>query len=292
MRIADLAGRCSLVSADGALALDVERAGDGRLGADPQAAWRDLDALRSWADGLDVAGHPGAAPFDAADLRCPVPAPSQVLAIGLNYADHAAEAGMTLPEHPMVFTKFASSLTGARATVALSGDRVDWEAELVLVVGTGGRDVPAASGWDHVAALTVGQDLSDRTVQQRGCPAQFSMGKSFAGYSPVGPWATTVDEVRAGHDVDDLAISCAVTGGGGGGAERVLQDGRTSSMVFGVPQLVARLSAVVELRPGDLVFTGTPAGVGLGRDPQEFLVPGQVLTTRVEGLGEITQHLV
>ena len=290
MRIANLAGRAALIDADAALALDVQKASDGRFGAEPQAVWAGFAPFRSWADGVDVAGHPDAAPFDVADLASPVPAPPQVLAIGLNYADHAAEAGLEVPEHPVVFTKFASSMTGASSTVTLTGDRVDWEAELVLVIGGGGRDVPAEQGWDHVAALMIGQDISDRTVQQRGRPAQFSMGKSFAGYSPMGPWATTVDEVRARHDPDDLAISCSVTDGADGQG-RVLQDGRTSSMVFSVPQLVARLSTIVELRAGDVVWTGTPAGVGLGRDPQEFLSAGQVLTTRIEGLGEIVQHL-
>ena len=294
MRVANLAGRSTLVAGgdagDPLVALDVARASEGRFGADPQAVWADFATFSAWAGAVDVAGHRDAAPFEVADLASPVPSPPQILAIGLNYADHAAEAGLEVPEHPVVFTKFASSMTGARATVTLTGDRVDWEAEMVLVIGGGGRDIPVQDGWDHVAALMVGQDISDRTVQQRGKPAQFSMGKSFAGYSPMGPWATTVDQVRAGHDVDDLAISCRVSDGEGEEG-RVLQDGRTSSLVFSVPQLVARLSTVVELRAGDVVWTGTPAGVGLGRDPQEFLVPGQVLTTRIEGLGEIVQHL-
>ncbi len=291
MRIASLAGRATLIASGGdpLLALDVERASDGRFGPDPQGLWGDA-AFATWAAEVDVTGHRDAAPFDMADLASPVPAPPQVLAIGLNYADHAAEAGLDVPEHPVVFTKFASAIAGAHTNVTLTGDRVDWEAEMVLVIGGGGRDIAASDGWDHVAALMVGQDLSDRSVQQRGRPAQFSMGKSFAGYAPMGPWATTVDEVRAGHDVDDLAISCSITDGEGG-ESRVLQDGRTSSMVFSVPQLIARLSTIVELRPGDVIWTGTPAGVGLGRHPQEFLVPGQVLTTRIEGLGEITQIL-
>lgn len=285
MRIANLAGRAGLLHEG--CAVDVERASAGAFGADPQGLYDDWAAFTAWASGVDVAGHPQAVSYEPRDLGCPVPRPSQVFAIGLNYADHAAESQLEVPEHPVVFTKFASSLAGPDVEVSLSGERVDWEAELVVVVGSGGRGIDAGQAWDHVAGLAVGQDLSDRTVQSRGAPAQFSLGKSFAGYAPVGPAVVTLDEL-AGHDVDDLRISCEVTEDGG---TRVLQEGSTGSMVFGVAELLARLSDVVELRPGDLLFTGTPAGVGLGRRPQEFLKPGQVLTTRIEGLGEIRQQL-
>lgn len=292
MRIANLAGRSALIAkGDSTLALDVQQASDRRFTPDPQAVWGDFEAFSDWANDINVAAHPDAVPFELAHLASPVPAPSQIFAIGLNYVDHAKESGLDVPEQPVVFTKFASSMTGASTTVTLTGERVDWEAEMVFVLSAGGRDIPVERGWAHVAALMVGQDISDRTVQQRGHPAQFSMGKSFAGYSPMGPWATTVDEVCINHDPDDLAISCTVAEGEVG-PPRVLQDGRTSSMVFSVPELVARLSSIVELRPGDVVWTGTPAGVGMGRDPQQFLTPGQKLATRIEGLGEITQRLI
>ena len=285
MRIANLAGRLTLL--EGALALDVERASAGRFTADPQAAYLDWTAFTSWAAEVRVEGHARAAPFANRDLETPVPRPSQVFAIGLNYADHAAEAHLDVPDELVVFTKFASCLTGPDVDVQLSGDRVDWEAELVLVIGRGGRDISVVDAWDHVAGLSVGQDLSDRTVQSRGKPAQFSMGKSFAGYGPVGPAVVTLDEL-ADSDIDALSIRCEIVGADG--VTRVLQAGSTRAMVFGVPDLLARLSAVVELRPGDLIFTGTPAGVGLGRDPQEFLHAGQTLTTSIEGLGAIRQR--
>lgn len=287
MRIANLQGRSTLLA--GPLGLDVERAGDGRFGADPQSVWADWTGFSGWARTVDVAAHPDARPVDPADLRAPVPNPSQVFAIGLNYADHAAEAAMEVPEHPIVFTKFPSSLTGAQATVRLSGDRVDWEAELVVVVGRGGRDIALDEAWDAVAGLTVGQDLSDRTVQNRGRPAQFSLGKSFAQYAPTGPAVVSLDELRAaGHDLDALAIRCEVVDQPGG-EPRELQHGTSADLIFPVPQLVSRLSAIVDLRPGDLIFTGTPSGVGLGRSPQEFLRPGQRLRTEIEGLGVIEQ---
>ena len=289
MRIANLSGRSVLLSAE--KALDVEAASGGRFSADPQAIWAEWAAFTTWAQDIHIDGHEDAVPFAVADLGAPVPRPGQVFAIGLNYADHAAESKMEVPENPIVFTKFPSSLTGPEATVTLSGDRVDWEAELVLVIGAGGRNVPLESAWDAVAGLTVGQDISDRTVQNWGRPAQFNLGKSFAQYAPTGPAVVTLDEVRTAHDPDALHIGCEIIDAPGD-EPRVLQDGTTADLIFPVSQLIARLSAIVELRPGDLVFTGTPAGVGLGREPQEFLRPGQVLTTGIQGIGTIRQTFI
>lgn len=286
MRIANLAGRAVLLS--DSKAVDIEKASAAKFAADPQSLWSDWAAFLSWGAVVDVDQHPEGKPYDSGDLQAPVPRPRQVFGIGLNYADHAAESKLELPENPLVFTKFPSSVTGPDATIRLSGDRVDWEAELVVVIGVGGRGLPVAGAWDAVAGLTVGQDLSDRTVQNWGNPAQFNLGKSFAQYGPTGPAVVTVDEVRANHDLDALTIRCSVADTVGG-ARRVLQEGTTSDMIFSVPELVSRLSAIVDLQPGDLIFTGTPAGVGLGRDPQVFLVPGQQLTTEIEGLGAIRQ---
>lgn len=275
--------------------------GDERPGlVDARGGYRDLSAVVR-----DIAG-PALAPDSLARLRMidpetlpPLPPETRlgpcvggtrnVVAIGLNYADHAAEASMELPENPLVFTKFPSSLTGADATVRLTGDRVDWEAELVVVIGRGGRDIPKDEAWDAVAGLTVGQDISDRTVQNWGKPAQFNLGKSFENYAPTGPAVVTLDELRsAGHDPAALRIHCEIADEPGG-APRTLQDGTTADLIFPVDELVARLSAIVELRPGDIIFTGTPSGVGLGRTPQVFLQPGQRLTTEIEGLGTIRQ---
>lgn len=289
MRIANLSGRAVLV--EGASAVDVEHASEGRFASDPQAAWSRWAEFHQWAADVEVEGHADAVPYQERDLDAPVPRPGQVFAIGLNYADHAAESGLDVPENPIVFTKFPSSLAGPDVTVRLSGDRVDWEAELVLVVGRGGRDIPEPEAWDAVAGLTGGQDLSDRTVLSWGKPAQFNLGKSFQGYAPTGPVVVTLDEVRQSHDPDALAIRCEISDSEGE-APRVLQDGTTADLIFPVRQLIARLSAIVELRPGDLVFTGTPAGVGLGRNPPVFLRPGQRLSTEIEGIGTIRQGFV
>ncbi len=289
MRIGNLSGRGVLV--EGSSALDIERASSGRFEADPQAVWVRWAEFREWADGVRVEGHADAITYEQRELAVPVPRPSQVFAIGLNYADHAAESNLEVPENPLVFTKFPSSLIGPDVTVRLSGDRVDWEAELVLVVGRGGRGIAEVDGWDAVAGLTVGQDLSDRTVQSWGKPPQFNLGKSFEGYGPTGPVVVTLDEVRQAHDPDALRLRCEVSDAENG-QRHVLQDGTSADMIFPVPQLIARLSAIVELRPGDLVFTGTPAGVGLGRKPPVFLKPGQHVTTEIEGIGAIRQAFV
>jgi 2-keto-4-pentenoate hydratase/2-oxohepta-3-ene-1,7-dioic acid hydratase in catechol pathway len=204
-----------------------------------------------------------------------------VFGIGLNYRSHAEETGAELPAIPATFTKFPTALTGPFAEVALPSDEVDWEVELVVVIGRRAEHVAEADGWDVVAGLTVGQDLSERTVQY-AAGLQFSLGKSYRGFAPTGPWLVTPDEVA---DRDDLALGCSIDG-------ETVQQGRTSDLVFPVPRLVAELSAVVALLPGDLIFTGTPSGVGAARDPQRFLRPGEVLESWIDGIGAMRTRLV
>jgi 2-keto-4-pentenoate hydratase/2-oxohepta-3-ene-1,7-dioic acid hydratase in catechol pathway len=199
-----------------------------------------------------------------------------VFAIGLNYAGHAAESGMDLPAVPAVFTKYPASLGGPFEPIELSGAMVDWEVELVAIIGRRADRVVEADGWSHIAGLCVGQDVSDRHVQF-AAGAQFSLGKSYRSYGPTGPWLVTPDELA---DPDDLAIGCSIDG-------EIVQSDRTSDLVFGIARLVAELSAVVPLLPGDLIFTGTPAGVGISRQPPRFLQPGEVVESWVEGIGTI-----
>ena len=276
MKLANLAGRLALVLDGGAV--DVHTASDGRFGPDPASAYAAWDDLRAWAATVDGAT---AQPFDEADLGAPSPEPRQVFAIGLNYAGHAAESGMELPAVPAVFTKFPASLGGPFAPIPLSGEMVDWEVELVVVVGRRADRVAEADAWGHVAGLTVGQDVSDRRVQF-AAGSQFSLGKSYRGYGPTGPWLVTPDELA---DPDDLGLGCSIDG-------ETVQDDRTSDLVFPVARLIAELSAVLPLLPGDLIFTGTPAGVGITRQPMRFLQPGQVLETWVEGIGTIRNLVV
>ena len=285
VRIANLSGRLVLIEGD--RALDVETASGGDFSSDPQAVYARWDDFVNWAKGQDTSAGES---YAVVNLGPAVPRPPQVFAIGLNYASHAGESGFAVPTDPVVFTKFISSFAGPDVDVTVAGDTVDWEAELVAVIGRGGRDILESDAWSHLAGFTVGQDLSDRTVQFWGNPPQFSLGKSLAGFAPIGPAVVTLDEIDAAADRNDLGVKCTVTNEDG--STETLQDGRTRDMIFSVPSLIARLSAVVELLPGDVIFTGTPAGVGHGRTPRVYLKPGQTLTTEIEAVGTITQRMV
>lgn len=279
MRIANLDGRLVIVTNAGAV--DVEKASSGRFAADPQGVYDRWDDFREWAAAADLSG---AQPFDAALLRPPAPRPAQLFAVGLNYREHAAETGLELPQHPMVFTKFITCLTGAHSPVAIpEAGNTDWEVELVVVIGRHARRVSADRGWDYVAGLTVGQDLSERITQIRDpAPQQMSLGKSLPGYGPVGPWLVTPDELP---NPDSLQISCSVDG-------EPMQNACTADMIFSVAELVSQLSEVLALLPGDVLFTGTPAGVGYGMKPPRYLRPGQRLVSRIEGIGAMSNSIV
>ncbi len=277
MRIASLDNRLALLQAD--RALDVERASDGRFGSDPQAVYDVWTEFTAWATSADTSN---AQPLDPAQLGPPVPRPRQVFGIGLNYALHAQEAGLELPPMPLTFTKFPSCIVGPDADVTVATDRVDWEVELVVVIGRTAHTTQAADAWDHVAGVTVGQDISARDVQMIGSPPQFSLGKSFPGFGPTGPWLVTPDALP---DRDDLELGCAVNG-------EQMQHDRTSSMMFSVSEMIARLSAICPLLPGDLIFTGTPAGVGNRMEPPRYLTPGDELVSTIEGIGSITTRFV
>ncbi len=274
MKLANLAGRASIVV--DAAALDVAEASAGRFGPDLPALYADWSAFAAWARSATGA----TTPIDRSTLGAPSPEPRQVFAVGLNYRKHAEESGMELPTVPAVFTKFPASLGGPNDSVTLSGDAVDWEVEVVVVIGLRASHVEVADAWRHVAGLTVGQDISDRAVQF-AAGAQFSLGKSFVGYGPTGPWLVTPDEL---DDPDDVALGCSIDG-------EVVQDSRTSDLIFPVAELIARISAIVPLLPGDLIFTGTPEGIGAVRQPPRFLRPGEVLETWAEGIGTIRNEI-
>ncbi|SDT80309.1 fumarylacetoacetate hydrolase family protein [Actinoplanes derwentensis] len=278
MRIANLSGRLVLITEHGT-AVDVEQLSEGRFSADPQAVYPRWAEFRAWAATAELADG---VPFSATDLGAPAPAPRQILAIGLNYRDHAAESGFAVPDGlPPVFTKFVSSLTGPVTDVALPADgQTDWEVELVAVIGAPAYRVAEENAWDHVAGLTVGQDISERRTQLAGPVPQFSLGKSYPGFAPTGPYLVTADSF---DDPDDLALGCSING-------EDVQKGRTSELLLSVPVLIARLSAVLPLSPGDILFTGTPAGVGLGRKPQRWLADGDELVSYVTGIGELRQR--
>ncbi|MCV7287729.1 fumarylacetoacetate hydrolase family protein [Mycolicibacterium wolinskyi] len=275
MRLYNVAGR-AVLETDG-VTFDVEQASGGAFGSDPQDLYDRWDELRLWA-AEHLGGVQALTMSDNAAIGSPVPRPRQIFAIGINYASHVEESGLDTPTIPMVFAKFPSSIAGPYDCIALPQGAVDFEAELVVVIGARADQVPAHEAWRHVAGITVGQDLSERYTQWAGsAPQQMSLGKSFPGFSPIGPVVVTPDEF---DDPDDIELGCAVNG-------VPMQKGRTSDMIFSVPAIIKFLSGIVPLLPGDLIFTGTPSGVGFTRTPQVLLKAGDELTTYAESIGEM-----
>ena len=280
-RLAHVRGRAALL--DDSHWFDLATLAGDESWSDPMVAiarHHDLHALSGSLSGSPARpARPGGLIADETLGAC-VPRPQKVFAIGLNYRAHAEETNATLPPSPLTFTKFPSCLAGPDASIELSGESVDWEVELVVVIGTGGRHIVAADAWSHVAGLTLGQDISDRVVQRAGTPPQFSLGKSFDGYGPIGPAVVSVD---AFADPDDIGLWCDVSG------ER-MQTSRTSDLIFDVPTLVSYLSSICTLAPGDIIFTGTPSGVGMGRG--RFLRPGDTIDSGAEVIGELHNRCV
>lgn len=276
MRLANLDGRVTAIVNGGGL--DVEKATAGEFGNDIFAAVECWAALAAAISTSDVAPTP----IDDQLFGAPIPMPRQVFAIGLNYRDHAAEANLAIPEAPLVFTKFPACTTGPTAEVELPSGGVDYEVELVVVIGKKAEQVTRDRAWEHVAGYMVGQDLSERSVQLAGPAPQFSLGKSYPGFGPTGPVIVGLEEFA---DPDALALGCSI-------GDEVLQDGNTANLIFDVRDLIVRLSAVCALLPGDLIYTGTPAGVGMGRTPPRFLAPGETLTSYVETVGELRTSFI
>jgi 2,4-didehydro-3-deoxy-L-rhamnonate hydrolase len=278
MRIANVNNRLTLITVPG-LGIDVERASGGRFAADPQAVYETWPEFVDWAA---TASGGEAVPFEQDSVDAPAPRPRQIFAIGLNYGDHIAETNSVESAQPPVFTKFATSITGAYAKVEHPGGNVDWEVELVVVMGSHVRHAKREDAWSYIAGATVGQDLSERVLQHAGGMPQFSLGKSFPGFAPMGPVLVTLDEF---DDPDDLKLGCSVNG-------EVVQESRTSMMLTPVPDLIVQLSSVTPLLPGDVIFTGTPAGVGLARSPERYLSVGDEIVSYVDGIGEMHTTMV
>jgi 2-keto-4-pentenoate hydratase/2-oxohepta-3-ene-1,7-dioic acid hydratase in catechol pathway len=258
--------------------VDVANASDHLISPDPQQLFTDWSAVVDW--GRSV-GASGTGEVDVAALQAPVPRPPQVFAIGLNYKAHAEEGIFSVPEEPTVFTKWPSCIVGPSHRVELPVD-TDWEVELVVAIARRAEHVSAADALSYVAGFTVGQDLSDRVLQRKGPAPQWSLGKSRYGFGPTGPWLVTLDELP---DPLDLAIQCEVAG-------ETLQASRTSRMIFDIPTLIEYITAHCPLLPGDIIFTGTPEGVGYARKPPRFLHPGDTLNSAIEGIGTLVTHFI
>lgn len=277
-RFASKNGRAQLVVGAQNNLVDLAEASNGRFTSEP------IDAYRRWAEVREFASTitSGGIPCDVNELDAPSPWPLQVFGIGLNYRKHAEESGAEIPKTPLTFTKFSSSVAHGNADVPVVGDFVDWEVELVVVIAEGGRDIAHDKAWDHVAGICVGQDISDRALQMATKPPQFNLGKSRKNYSPFGPWLIDARDVP---NRDALHMTCTLNG-------EVVQDTLTDDLIFNVPEIISYLSTIVQLLPGDVIYTGTPGGVGMARKPPMFLKAGDVLVSTIDGIGSTTNRCV
>jgi 2-keto-4-pentenoate hydratase/2-oxohepta-3-ene-1,7-dioic acid hydratase in catechol pathway len=224
--------------------------------------------------------------IDAAMAKpsAPVPDPPKIICLGLNYRDHAIESGATIPKEPILFSKYATALIGNGDTIVLPpvSREVDYEAELVIVVGQRGRNIKPQEAMNFVAGYTIGHDVSARDWQLKKEGKQWMVGKTFDTFAPVGPVIVTPDELTDPHH---LPIRLRLNG-------QTMQDSNTSQMIFDVPSILAYLSQVFTLEPGDLIFTGTPPGVGFARKPPVFLKAGDVVEVEIEGIGVLRNPVV
>jgi len=231
---------------------------------------------------IDLAGAHASYALSEVHLHAPLLNPPRIFAIGLNYRDHAAESKMTIPTAPVVFFKLQTAIIGPGESIVLpkNSNEPDYEAELAFVIGKGGYRIPASQWREHVYGYTIVNDVSARDVQF--ATSQWSMSKSFPTFCPIGPAIVTADEIPDPHA---LAISLTIDG-------EVLQDSNTRELIFKIPELIEYLSSITPLLAGDIISTGTPAGVGLGRTPKRWLKPGESVTVTVEGLGSLTNPIV
>ena len=279
MRLANLDGRAVIVL-DGH-AVDVERASDGRLSSDPMVL-SDLanhDTLRAVAAAADASAWPV---LDESRLGAPVPRPPKGYGVGLNYKQHAIESGRELPTEPHLFAKTENCVCGPfdEIVVPQGLDMIDYETELVIVFGRTCKGATRENAWSFLAGVTCGQDISDRGEQFRPPLKQFTIAKSYDTFGPTGPYLVTADELP---DPDALSLTGVVSG-------EVMQEANTNDLIFDVPALVVWLSRYITFQPGDLVWTGTPGGVGEARG--RFLRAGDVVETTIEGIGTMRNPVV
>ena len=275
-RLANIEGRAALVSGEDYY--DLATISQGSFSHDPMQALEalsELSVLGAQLDDFEPTGQ-----LADVELGPPVPNPKNCYAVGLNYRNHAEESAMAIPPVPMVFTKHSSCISGPTADIQMRSDYVDYEAELVAVIGKPGKDIAKENAWQHVAGLCVGQDISDRPMQFSATPPQFNLGKSFDTFGPIGPTLTSLESLQ---DYQSMEIQCDVSG-------ELRQKDNVDDLIFDIPYLIAYLSEIVTLKTGDVIFTGTPAGVGAVDD--KYLRDGDMLTTSIEGLGTLRNRCV
>jgi 2-keto-4-pentenoate hydratase/2-oxohepta-3-ene-1,7-dioic acid hydratase in catechol pathway len=234
----------------------------------------------------DVAKKKASIALDKVKLLAPVPAPPRIFGIGVNYAEHAKESGHDTQKVPTVFPVMSSAVVGPGDEVVLpkASQTVDYEAELAVVIGRPGYQIPAAKAMEHVFGYTIMNDVSARDVQL--ATTQWALGKSFPTFAPMGPWVVTKDEI-----VDPHALGISLTIGTGSETAK-LQDSNTSLLIFKIPALIEYISGITPLQVGDIISTGTPAGVGMGRKPPRWLKAGEEMVIHIDGIGELKNPLV
>ncbi len=218
-------------------------------------------------------------PINSVKLLPVVPNPSKILCVGLNYADHAKEFGDPIPSVPVIFSKTVNSLIadGAPIEIPSVSDKVDYEAELVVVIGKQGRNIPESQAINYVAGYCCGNDVSARDWQKERPGGQWFLGKSFDTFAPIGPWIVTKDEIA---NPNNLGIRSRLNG-------KTMQNSTTGNFIFPIEYLISYISQVITLNPGDLIFTGTPPGVGFGLNPPVFMRPGDIIEVEIEGIGTL-----
>jgi 2-keto-4-pentenoate hydratase/2-oxohepta-3-ene-1,7-dioic acid hydratase in catechol pathway len=253
---------------------------------DLSAAFPDVHAiLNGGAQALDdVAKHAESKPLPLKDVRllAPLQSPPRIFCVGLNYRDHAVESKMEIPKVPTIFLKLASALVGTGAAIQLPAisTQPDYEAEFAAVIGTGGSGIAKEDWKKHIFGYTILNDVSARDIQLS--TTQWTLGKSFDTFAPLGPAIVTKDEIEDPHQ---LSIRLSIDG-------EVLQNSNTRELIFKLPELIAYISSITPLLPGDIISTGTPAGVGLGRTPQRWLRAGETVTIEIAGLGTLVNPVV
>ena len=275
-KLANVSGKSALIHGDSYY--DINSISQGEITSDPSCILDSLDDLHDLSSKIDNFEPTGL--IENSLLGAPVTNSRNCYAVGLNYRAHAEESGMEIPPFPMVFTKHTSCIVGPFDNIEMRSDIVDYEAELVLVIGKKGKNISKENAWDHVAGLTVGQDISDRAVQFHATPAQFNLGKSFDTFGPIGPYLVSPDSVANKNAVQ---LECHIN-------NELRQESSTDDLIFTVPDIISYISEFLTLNTGDLIFTGTPSGVGATQG--KLLKDGDIITTSIKEIGTIKNKCI
>jgi 2-keto-4-pentenoate hydratase/2-oxohepta-3-ene-1,7-dioic acid hydratase in catechol pathway len=275
-KLANIDGKSALIHGDSYY--DINSISQGEITSDPSYILDSLDDLHDLSSKIDNFEPTGL--IENSLLGAPVTNSRNCYAVGLNYRAHAEESGMEIPPFPMVFTKHTSCIVGPFDNIEMRSDIVDYEAELVLVIGKKGKNISKENAWDHVAGLTVGQDISDRAVQFHATPAQFNLGKSFDTFGPIGPYLVSPDSVANKNAVQ---LECHIN-------NELRQESSTDDLIFTVPDIISYISEFLTLNTGDLIFTGTPSGVGATQG--KLLKDGDIITTSIKEIGTIKNKCI